>query len=96
MKETPIVRKIAAHLKGAGFFVTKLHGSNMQRAGLPDLLAVKEGRAYFFEVKTEDGTVSRLQEHTIGQLRAVGAVAEVVRSVADVNNVLIRVESLTP
>lgn len=88
MKEATIVRQIMDYLKRSEFWVMKVHGSNYQRAGVPDLLAIKNGQAYWFEVKTPDGKVSRLQEITIEDLRRFGSVADVVRSVEDVKEVL--------
>ena len=88
MNETALTKKIQAYLKQQGCWVTKLHGGPTQQAGLPDLLAVKQGRAVFFEIKTETGRLSQLQEHTLGRLRSAGAVAEMVRSIEDVEYVL--------
>ena len=88
MSEKHIVDKIRTYLRAQGFYVLKIHGGPTQTAGIPDLLAIKDGRAWFFEVKTETGKASRLQIHTIEQLRSYGAVAEIVRSVADVETVL--------
>lgn len=88
MSEKAIVDKIRDHLRKQGFWVLKIHGGPTQTAGIPDLLAVRDGRAFFFEVKTATGKTSRLQVHTIEQLRSFGAVAEIVCSVADVETVL--------
>lgn len=88
MKETAITEKIKKYLRGQGFWVTKLHGSNIQQAGLPDLLAIKNGHAHFFEVKNENGVASPLQLHTLNQLQQHGATAVVVRSVEEVAAVL--------
>lgn len=88
MKEKDLVERIRTYLKKQGFWVTKLHGGPTQQAGLPDLLAIKDGRAFFFEIKTETGKLSPLQEHTLDQLRSFGAVAEMVRSVEDVQMIL--------
>ena len=84
MSEKNIVNNIRDYLKKQGFFVLKLHGSNMQQPGIPDLLAIKDGRAYWFEVKTDKGRATKLQVHMIEQLRGFGCVVEVVRSVNDV------------
>jgi Holliday junction resolvase len=89
--EEAIVAKIKKHLIKRGFWVIKLtQVGAYQQAGLPDLLAIKAGKAYFFEVKTETGVVSKLQTHTIEVLRGFGAVAEVVRSVVEVETILTR------
>lgn len=84
MNESGLVKKILAYLRAQGFWARKNHGGRFTDAGLPDILAVKDGRAYFFEVKTEAGRATEIQIHTIEKLRAAGAVAEIVRSVEDV------------
>ena len=48
----------------------------------------KEPKFYGFEVKTERGKPTALQEATIRKINAVGGIAAVVRSVADVKAVL--------
>lgn len=53
----------------------------MQRAGLPDLLCIVLGRAVFLEVKLPGGQLTKLQKHTIDELRKHGAISGVVRSV---------------
>lgn len=81
--EKRIVRQVMAYLRARGFWCCKLWG---QMAGMPDVIAIKNGRAYWFEVKGERGRVSPIQEHMLGTLRSYGCVAQVVRSVADVEN----------
>ena len=88
-KESILTEKIIKWLRDHGYYAVKLHGSAMQQAGLPDVLAMKGGRTYFFEVKTEEGKATRLQAATIERLREFGAMAWVVRSVADVEEYLV-------
>lgn len=83
VKESTIVAKIVSTLRGKGCFVTKLHGGPNQQAGLPDLLVVRDGRAFFLEVKRPGQSPTKLQEHTLAKLRDVGAVAVCVRSVEE-------------
>ena len=80
MKEKQIENQIRKALTDRGFWVVKIHGGIYQMSGLPDLLAIRDGRAYWFEVKTPTGKVSRLQEEIIKELRSIGCTAEVVRS----------------
>lgn len=82
-KESTIVAAIVKALRGRGCWVTKLHGGPTQQAGLPDLLAVYAGRAMFFEVKRPGGEVTRLQSHTLDELKSAGAAARVVCSAAE-------------
>jgi hypothetical protein len=44
-------------------------------SGVPDIVAVKDGRAYFLEIKAEGGRLSPAQEQTLIALRAAGALA---------------------
>lgn len=46
------------------------------------------GRTFAFEVKTEKGVVSKWQSRVLNELRSAGAVAEVVKTVRDVESVL--------
>ncbi len=80
-KESSLTQRIAAALRQRGAWVTKLHGGNMQQAGLPDLLVVVAGVVWFLEVKLPGGVVSRIQRHTIERLKASGGNVAVVRSV---------------
>lgn len=84
MKEADIVRKIIAWLKNNEFWAVKMHGGPFQIMGIPDILAIKGGRAYWFEVKTHRGVPTKVQLYVMKQLRKHGCVAEVVRSVSDV------------
>ena len=87
--ETKLKIAVIAHLKklkaqGSPIWWLKLHGGAMQRAGVPDLLVVYQGRAFFFELKAPGAKAEPLQRHTINQIRKAGGVAVVARNVADV------------
>ena len=63
------------------------------KAGIPDLCILKNGKAYFIEVKkpktdTPQGRVSSTQAKVFKQIQDVGCEVEVVRSVADVRECL--------
>lgn len=57
-------------------------------AGIPDIIACIGGRFFAFEVKTETGRLTALQEATIGKILATGGMAVTVRSVKEVRDVL--------
>ena len=57
-------------------------------AGIPDIIACVDGRFVAFEVKTETGRLSRLQEVTLGRIRDAGGRAYMVRSAAEVAGIL--------
>lgn len=69
-----------------GVFAFKLHEGMYMSSGIPDVLAVKDGRLYAFEVKRpfNMGRPSDMQLKQMERLREAGAVAEVVTYVADV------------
>jgi Holliday junction resolvase len=89
MKESIIQGKIRALLINEGFYVVKL--INTSKPGIPDLMAIKDGRVIFFEVKSAGGKVSKLQEHQMEQLREIGVEAYVVRSTVEVKSLLTNV-----
>ena len=48
-------------------------------SGLPDVLMIDGGTAYFYEVKSDRGVVSRIQEVVHKELRRAGAYVEIWR-----------------
>ena len=85
MKESDIVKAIMKYLKTVpGCFAWKEHGGMYGTAGIPDIIACIGGRFFGFEVKTEDGKPTKLQEATIRKILAAGGTALVVRSVDEV------------
>lgn len=86
MRESILQGRIRVHLINEGWFVVKL--INTSKPGMPDLMAIKDGKTFFLEVKTDKGRVSKLQEHHIEGLNAMGVPAYVVRSVSEVKDIL--------
>ncbi len=85
MKEADIVQAIRRYLKTVpGCFAWKEHGGMYGTAGIPDIIACINGRFYAFEVKTESGKSTALQEAAIRKIQNAGGTAAVVRSVAEV------------
>ena len=83
--ESKIQSRIIGKLRECGYFVTKL--SVTSTAGIPDLLAIKEGRAYFIEVKRDGNKPSELQLYRIKELQSYGAVVIVAYSLDDILNI---------
>lgn len=81
--ESRIVSEIREALITAGFWVLKVHGGAFQTAGIPDLLAIVNGRAFWFEVKRPGEKATPLQAHMIGRLRDAGCRCAVVDNVND-------------
>lgn len=70
MTEQQIQSKIKKKLEGEGYIVIKLIRTSMN--GIPDLLALKNGKATFIEVKRPGGVLSELQKIRIKQLSESG------------------------
>ena len=89
MAEAEIVRSIQHYLKTLPrCFFWKEHGGMYGTAGIPDIIACIDGRFYGFEVKTQTGRPTSLQEATIRRINNAGGIALVVHSVADVKAAL--------
>ena len=89
MKEADIVKAILKYLKTVPkCFFWKEHGGMYGRAGIPDIIACIDGRFYGFEVKTEDGKPTKLQESTIRKIKNAGGISLIVRSVEEVKAVI--------
>ena len=89
MKESDIVKAIMKYLKAVpGCFCWKEHGGMYGTAGIPDIIACIGGRFFAFEVKTEVGKPTKLQEATIRKILAAGGTALVVRSADEVRAVV--------
>ena len=78
--ETILTQRIVRELEAFGALVFKIHGSQYQVAGLPDLLVHRGGMTVWMEVKTESGRLRRIQEARIAQIRRFGVPVAVVRS----------------
>jgi len=80
----PLESTITAAIKRAaeadGWWVMKIHGSQYQLAGVPDLLCLKEGRAAFIEVKQPGKQPSAIQWKRMEELACVGCVPCTVAS----------------
>lgn len=87
--EKDIVAAILRYLKHRPrCFAWKTHGGMYGTAGIPDIIACVGGRFVALEVKQPGGKLSRLQEITLGKIRAAGGVAAMVTSVEEAGRVL--------
>jgi Holliday junction resolvase len=75
MTEQQIQSKIKKKLQEQGWYVTKLIKTSTN--GIPDLLAIKNGKAMFIEVKRENGKLSPLQQLRIQELSEAGAIVHI-------------------
>ena len=89
MAEKAIVNSIMRYLKTLeGCFAFKEHGGFYGTAGVPDIICSYKGRFIAFEVKTEKGRATELQEATIKKINKAGGTALIVRSVQDVKDAI--------
>jgi len=70
MLESKIQTKIKKRLEKDGWEVIKLIKTSM--IGIPDLMALKEGKIKFIEVKQTIGILSEIQKLRIKQLKEKG------------------------
>ena len=76
MTEQRIQKKITDQLTNDGWFVVKLMKTSIN--GIPDLMALKNGKTKFIEVKKPRGIISEIQKYRIKQLRKQGFEAVVM------------------
>lgn len=89
-REKSVVQAITRYLKtlkGCWFF--NVHGSPMQRKGVPDIIGCYKGRFFWLEVKRPGGKTTQIQDRVIGHIQQAGcALGAVVTSVAQVKELL--------
>lgn len=86
--EKTIVANVMAVAKSLGYWSMKTHGSSYAVRGTPDVLAIKDGKASWMEVKRPGEHPTRAQEHVMRQLAAAGCRVTVVYSAADARHFL--------
>ena len=84
--EQKIQKEIMDYLKERGAYTVKTMVTNSN--GVPDILCCHNGDFFAIEVKKEDGTVSKMQEHHIGKIIEAGGTAIVARSLNDVKEII--------
>ena len=89
MKEKTITNQILKYLKSIPeCFAFKEHGSIYGVSGLPDIICCYKGKFVAFEVKTEKGKLSKLQEMTIAKIQKANGMAFKVTSLEEVKEIL--------
>jgi Holliday junction resolvase len=78
--EARLRKRIADALKARGWRVLKWYSSPYSEAGIPDLLAMKQGHALWVEVKTPGKQPTALQAAKLAELRSAGCTAFVADS----------------
>ena len=93
MKESDIVKAILKYLTTVpNCFSWKEHGGMYGTAGIPDIICCYCGRFFAFEVKTETGKLTKLQESTIRKIKEAKRQAFKVTSGEEVKQILEHME----
>lgn len=71
----------------------KVHGSEFQPAGIPDICGVHNGISVWCETKMPGNKPSQIQKYRINQLRAAGAFVVVAYSVSDAVQMLEHIDA---
>lgn len=89
MKEKTITNQILKYLKSLPeCFAFKEHGGLYGTSGIPDIIVCYKGKFLAFEVKTEKGKLSKLQEMAIAKIRKANGMAFKVTSLEEVKEIL--------
>ena len=84
MKEKTITNQILKYLKSLPeCFAFKEHGGLYGTSGIPDIIVCYKGKFLAFEVKTEKGKLSKLQEMAIAKIRKANGMAFKVTSLEE-------------
>ena len=78
--EKTIVAKVMAQGRALGYWVTKYHGNAFTMSGVPDVLAIKDGRACWLECKRPGEKPTPIQMLRMKELQAAGCPVAVVTS----------------
>lgn len=93
MKEKNITNKILKYLKEQPCcFAFKEHGGAYGTAGIPDIICCYNGNFVAFEVKTQNGKLSKLQEITLQKIKNAKGIAYKVTSLEEVKKILYNLE----
>lgn len=93
MAEKDIVARILRYLKTEpDCFAWKEHGGIYGTAGIPDIVCCFKGQFVAFEVKTDKGKLTKLQETTIQRIKDAKGKAYKVTSVEEVKEILENLE----
>src|SRR5262245_4309278 len=91
LRQRPAPGVVAWHTPNGGWrrpIEAKILKGQGVKPGIPDVCAVKNGKAYFLELKAEGGRLTKAQEQMLIDLRAAGAMATHTHGLAPARAVL--------
>ena len=89
--EKVIVGRVMDEAARLGFLAMKMHGSAFSLRGLPDVLAIKDGKACWMECKRPGEEPTRVQMARMRELVKAGCSVAVVTSAGEARDFLERV-----
>lgn len=78
-EEKQFENKVKRYLKSKGIWHVKYFANSFTPIGIPDVLAVVNGRFVAIELKAEKGKTSALQDYNLKEIRRCGGIAIVLR-----------------
>ena len=94
--ESKLSTKIIEAWRKRGAFAYKVHGSEFQTSGIPDISGVYRGISVWCETKMPGNKPSKIQEYRIEQIRKSGGQVVVAYSVEEALKLLDEVDKILP
>lgn len=81
--ESKLSTKIMDAWRGRGAFCFKVHGSEFQMSGIPDIAGTYRGLSVWCETKMPGNSPSKIQQYRIQKIQDAGGLVVVAYSVKD-------------
>lgn len=81
MRESNLQTKVMRYLHSKGLYARKIHDTYL--SGFPDVICVIMGKAVFFELKSDKGKLSKIQEVEMEKIEKAGGLFFVIRSMQE-------------
>jgi len=94
--ESKLSTKIIEAWRKRGAFAYKVHGSEFQTSGIPDISGVYRGISVWCETKMPGNKPSKIQEYRISLIRGAGGQVVVAYSVEEALKLLDEVDKILP
>jgi hypothetical protein len=88
----PIQPKLIKALNNNGWIAYSQNATGFGMTGLPDVIALKDGNAVFFEVKYGKDRISKIQEYRFNLLRNNGFKVIIVTN-QNINDIIMEVNN---
>lgn len=74
------VQHLISTFSRIGIVVRVKHGTAFAVAGDPDIYGIVSGNGFAFEIKNEDGQLTKIQIHRLREFRHAGAIVGAIQS----------------